>query len=234
MPKHEILISEPIGETIFGMDLGVTARSIHREIESAGDSDILVRINSPGGSVFEAAAIFNILRDRGVDISIDGLAASAATVIAMSGNHIRMAENSMFVIHNPHGFAAGDSAEMRHLADVLDKVKGTIIDTYHGRTGLEKNRLDQMMAEDTWLNATEAKKMGFVDEIGGKVKIENRFDLEQFGFKNKPKDWPPEPPARPKLEAALAKFAEMSGEEVFREKMSGGESDFRKLKGAVK
>lgn len=209
---HEILISEEIGGTVFGMDIGVTAHSIKRELDAAGDADILVRINSPGGSVFEAAAIFNLLRDRGVDVSIDGWAASAASVIAMAGNRISMAENAIFMMHDPIGVAVGNASEIRKLGDVLDKVKGTIIDTYHGKSRLAKDKIDKMMTEETWLRAAEAKQAGFVDEVREAKPITNRFDPEQFGFKNFPKDWPPEPAPTPKLDAALEKFRAMVSE----------------------
>lgn len=191
---HEILISDVIGGTLYGMDVGVTAAQIQRQLQAAGDEDVLIRINSPGGSVFEAAAIFNMLKDRGVDISIDGVAASAATVIAMAGRKVRMAENAMFMIHNPWGMVMGESVEMRKTADVLDKVKETIIDTYHSRSNLGKKALAKAMDEEGWFTAKAALEAGFIDEIAEAARIEMRFDLEQFGFKNKPKDWPPPPP----------------------------------------
>ena len=206
---HEILISDVIGETIYGMDLGVTAHSIKRQLDEAGDEDILVRINSPGGSVFEAAAIFNLLKDRGVNVSIDGLAASAASVIAMAGKKITIRENAMMMIHDPHGIAVGNAADMRHLGDVLDKVKETIVDTYHGRTGIERKDIEKMMSNETWFTARDAREKGFVDDVQGAKPIQNRFDLDLFGFKNKPKNWPPEPQPTPKLNAALEKFQAM-------------------------
>src|SRR5262249_39117748 len=127
-----------------------------------------VHINSPGGSVFEGIAVQNILANHPatVNISVDGLAASIASVIAMAGDKITMCPGSMMMIHEASGLAWGHAADMRQLADVLDKISGTLADAYALRAGGEAADWRTAMHAETWYTADEAVAAGLADEVG--------------------------------------------------------------------
>jgi ATP-dependent Clp protease protease subunit len=153
--------------------LDVDSRRFTQELKAITAKRINVRINSGGGSVFTAQAILSSLRRHPADIYvyIDGIAASAATIIAMAGDLIIMPSNAMMMIHNPSTVVWGESEEMRKGADMLDKVRETIIAAYRDRTGIEEDRLVQMMDDETWMTAAEAVEMGFADEIEQQMSI---------------------------------------------------------------
>lgn len=147
---------------------GVTSRQFKRDLDSFGSvNTINVNINSIGGSVIEGNAIYNILKSHKafVDATIQGVALSMGSAIAMAADNLRMAENSLMMIHNPYGVAMGDSDELRKQADVIDKMKDTIIKAYVNKTGMDEETISSMMDEETWMNAEEAKEFGFIDEI---------------------------------------------------------------------
>lgn len=183
-------ILEPIGENWFGD--GLTGKKFAGMLKDVGDVDnIHLRINSPGGNVFDGVAIYNLLKQHKatVDVNIIGMALSAASVIAQAGDSINMAHNAMFMVHDPWSFAMGNSREMRDAADLLDKIKGTLVDTYARSIERRKGASDAelialMMEEETWLTADEAKDHGFVDEITDDVTVEASWDLTKF--KNPP------------------------------------------------
>ena len=133
----------------------------------AGSGPITVWINSPGGDCVAAAQIYNMLMDYPGDVTVkvDGLAASAASVIAMAGTKVCMSPTSLMMIHNPLTVAMGDSAEMRKAIQLLDEVKESIINAYEIKTGLTRERLSLLMDGETWMNANKAKELGFCDEI---------------------------------------------------------------------
>ena len=145
-----------------------------------------MRLNSPGGDAFEGVAIFNVLKNYGkpVNVAVDGLAASAASIIAMAGDTITMGEGSMLMIHNAMGIAMGNASDLRQLADTLDSVSASIADIYVTRTGNSKTSVLDMMSAETWMSATEAVKNGFATTVAGKGKVSNSFDLS--AFKNTP------------------------------------------------
>ena len=134
---------------------------------SEGTGDITVWINSPGGDCFAAAQIYNMLRDYPgkVTIKIDGLAASAASVIAMAGDTVLVSPVSMIMIHNPSTVAMGNSAEMQKAIEMLDEVKNSIINAYQVKTGLSRNKLSKLMDEETWMDAGKAVELHFADAI---------------------------------------------------------------------
>lgn len=147
---------------------GILAKDVAAAIESAGDvSSITVRINSPGGDVFEGNTIFSLLKSAGVPVKVmvDGLAASAASVIAMAGAEIIMGSNAMMMIHNAWMVAIGDADELRKNADTLDKISGVLVDTYAARTGQTKKAVTEMMSAETWLTAKEAVDLGFATGV---------------------------------------------------------------------
>jgi len=148
---------------------GITAKSIAQSISAAGDglSGITMRINSPGGDVFEGLAIYNLVRSQGVPVTVmvDGVAASAASIIAMAGQKIVMAENALLMIHNAWMVAIGDPDDLRKSADTLEKISDTLVATYAARSGKAASEIAAMMDAETWLNAQEAVDQGFATEI---------------------------------------------------------------------
>lgn len=133
----------------------------------AGEGDICVWINSPGGDVVAAAQIYNMLMDYkgSVTVKIDGIAASAASVIAMAGTTVLMSPVANMMIHNPLTIAIGDTDEMQKAIAMLDEVKESILNAYEIKTGLSRAKLSHMMSAETWLNANKAVELGFADEI---------------------------------------------------------------------
>ncbi|MCC8089895.1 MAG: Clp protease ClpP, partial [Oscillospiraceae bacterium] len=129
--------------------------------------DITVWINSPGGDCVAAAQIYNMLKEYAgvVTVKIDGLAASAASVIAMAGDSVLMSPVSTMMIHNPSTIAMGDSAEMQKAIQMLDEVKESIINAYEMKTGLGRRELSKLMDSEYWMNANEALEKGFADGI---------------------------------------------------------------------
>ena len=133
----------------------------------AGSGDITVWINSPGGDCVAAAQIYNMLMDYkgNVTVKIDGIAASAASVIAMAGTKVLMSPVSMLMIHNPMTIAFGDSAEMQKAIEMLGSVKDSIINAYEIKTGLSRAKLSHLMDAETWMDVNKAVELGFADEI---------------------------------------------------------------------
>jgi ATP-dependent Clp endopeptidase proteolytic subunit ClpP len=168
--KAEIWIYEFIGEDYWTGE-GITAKSFQKELSGITASQIDLHINSPGGEVFDGITIYNLLKQHKATITtyIDGLAASIASVIALSGDTVIMAENALMMIHNPWGFSMGDADTMRKMAETLDKVAGSILLAYTEKTGMDDAEMRQMMADETWMSAQEAIDMGFADQITEKM-----------------------------------------------------------------
>jgi ATP-dependent protease ClpP protease subunit len=159
--EAEISLYDEIG------GFGVGAKQFLGELSRLKGKHIHLRINSPGGSVVEGTAIFNALRRHqgGVTVHIDALAASMASVIAMAGMPVYMADNALLMVHNPWTITAGDSDELRKEADLLDKLKASIRNAYQRKTGLPEDQLQGMMDAETWLDSVDAVALGFVDAI---------------------------------------------------------------------
>src|SRR5574344_802856 len=134
---------------------------------NAGSGDITVWINSPGGDCVAAAQIYNMLADYkgNVTVKIDGIAASAASVIAMAGNTVLISPVSMMMIHNPAIIAFGDHTEMEKAIEMLEGVKDSIINAYTLKTGMSRAKLSRLMDAETWMDATKAVELGFADDI---------------------------------------------------------------------
>jgi ATP-dependent protease ClpP protease subunit len=166
---RELLIYTDIGENFWGDS--VSAQSVKTQLDEMGAGDLNVRINSPGGSVFDGFAIYNLLNQREgkTTVYIDGLAASAASVVAMAGDEIIMADNALMMIHDPWTMSLGSADEMRETADLLDKIKGAIVTTYASKSSLAPPAISDMMLAETWFNADEAIEHGFATakEDGG-------------------------------------------------------------------
>lgn len=161
-------------------DDDVTPQLFKDELNS-GTGDITVWINSPGGDCVAAAQIYNMLSDyKGkVTVKIDGLAASAASVIAMAGDTVLMSPVSMLMIHNPATIAFGDHAEMQKAIDMLAEVKESIINAYVLKTGLSRPKLSHLMDAETWMDANKAVELGFADEIMVRAKAEPEEETEE-------------------------------------------------------
>lgn len=159
-----VLNGEISDETWYGDE--VTPELFKKEL-NAGTGNITVWINSPGGDVFAAAQIYNMLMEyRGdVTVKVDALAASAASVIAMAGTSVLMSPVGMMMIHNPMTIAIGDSKEMQKAGEMLDEVKEGIMNAYEIKTGLGRARISHLMDAESWFNAGKAVELGFADGI---------------------------------------------------------------------
>ena len=158
-------------------DDDVTPQLFKDELNS-GTGDITVWINSPGGDCVAAAQIYNMLTNyKGkVTVKIDGIAASAASVIAMAGDTVLVSPVSMLMIHNPATIAWGDHAQMQKAIDMLSEVKESIINAYVLKTGLSRPKLSHLMDAETWMDANKAVELGFADEIMTRAKTEPEKD----------------------------------------------------------
>ena len=183
----ELILYGSIGSDEYWDD--ISDKAFKQDIENLGDvENITLHINSPGGSVFSAVAIANILKNHKAKVTanIDGLAASAATIITSACDTVRMPKNALFMIHNPITFAYGNNQEMQKTVQMLDKVKNSIIETYLNKTKTDKETLSELMDNETWMNAEEAKEYGFIDEILDenveKEVIENKLIINNMAF----------------------------------------------------
>ena len=177
----EILLYDEIGRNWFGE--GISAEELVKTLAELDVAKIDVRINSAGGQVFEGLAIFNALDRHPAEITthVDGMAASIASIVALAGDTVRIAENAFVMIHNPWGVAIGDAHEMRSMADILDKLGGSLADIYAGKTKKKHKAMAVLMDAETWFNATEALEIGLVDEIAPAMAIAaSVFDLTRF------------------------------------------------------
>ena len=141
--------------------------AMFREELFAGDGDIVIWINSPGGDCIAASQIYSMLMDYkgNVTVKIDGVAASAASVIAMAGTQVLMAPTALMMIHNPMTVAFGDHTDMQKAIEMLDEVKESIINAYEIKTNLSRAKLSHLMDSETWMNANKAVELGFADDI---------------------------------------------------------------------
>jgi ATP-dependent Clp protease protease subunit len=182
----EIWLYDQVGEGWFG---GMSAKTFVAEMQKLGKVDVInLHINSPGGSVFDGVAIYNSLKSHParIEVDVDSVAASIASVIAMAGDEIRMAQNAMMMIHDPMGVAMGTAEEMRKTAELLDQIKGVIAGTYAKRTGMKDAEVMALMAEETWMSADEALDMGFADTVTEEQKIAACTGFDFSNFKRAP------------------------------------------------
>lgn len=161
-----VYIYQDIGPVEMG---GLSAKAFADEVKALGPVDTLhIRINSVGGSVLEALAMFETIRTHPAKariVYVDGLAASAASFVAMAGTRIIMAENAQMMVHQPWANGAGTAADHRRMADMLDRNEGMLVNIYSKRSGQDEDKVRAMLAAETWLNASEAVALGFADEV---------------------------------------------------------------------
>ncbi len=173
----EVAIYDEIGA------YGVSAKGFLAELGALPEgTPVDLRLNSPGGSVFDAVAIHNaIKRHEGtVTVWIDGIAASAASYIAMAGDEIVMPENAFLMIHDPSGLVMGTAEDMRAMAEALDKVKGSLVSGYAAKSGRTPEEVSALMAAETWFDASDAVAQGFADRLVEPVRIAAAFDIGRF------------------------------------------------------
>ena len=196
----EIYIYDEIGF------FGVEAETFVIDLKSI-TGDVLIRINSPGGDFFDGVTIFNAIRERKAktDVVIDGLAASAASYIAMAGDTVTMNQGGMLMIHEAMSIAIGNAKDMEKASELLDKIDGQIANFYAKRAGKPLAEIRDLMAAETWFDGNEAQEIGFVDEVADEQPAENMFDLSVLN--NVPNSLQQEPeggtPTIRHLEAAL-------------------------------
>lgn len=161
--RAEITLYEDIGFW------GVTAAAMRRELDDIDAAEILLRINSLGGDVFDGIAIYNDLLDHPARVSVEitGIAASIASIIAMAGDEIAIADNGFMMIHNAWTIALGDRNEFRAVADILERIDGSLAGTYAARTGAAKEEISAMMDAETWMTGVEAVEAKFADRSFG-------------------------------------------------------------------
>lgn len=198
---NTLYIYDIIGAGFF--EEGVTAKSVRDELSKMDKTQRLtVRINSPGGSVFDGVAIRAQLEQwaAGVDVKVDGIAASAASYIATAGDSVAMAEGSMLMVHDPWTFAIGNAAEMQKAAATLDKIADSMVGAYAKKSGKSNEEVRQTMKDETWLSADEAIAYGLADEKSDEKAAAFAIPAA-FGFKNPPSE-PEQPKPRHKNELA--------------------------------
>lgn len=159
---------------------GINASDFVKDLNNVTAKTINLFINSPGGNVFDGVTMYNALKRHSakVHVTIDGLAASIASVIAMAGDTIDIAKNAMIMVHRAWSYQVGNKNDMIKMADMLDKIDiNTIITSYTDKTGLTSDELIPILDAETWISAQEAKDMGFVDSVGGDTDAKGSFKL---------------------------------------------------------
>jgi len=195
----------------------------------AGSGPVVIWLNSPGGDCIAASQIYSMLMDYpgDVTIKIDGIAASAASVIAMAGTTVLMAPTALMMIHNPMTMAFGDHGDMQRAMEMLDEVKESIINAYEIRTGLSRAKLSHLMDSETWMNANKAIELGFADDI--LVDEKRNSGEEAFAFSAKAAQVSlmnklTRPVKKDKLKADPAKAAAINKPEIQEKVTSVGET----------
>lgn len=163
---NTITMFDVIGED-FWSGGGVTAKRISAALRSIGKNDVTVKVNSPGGDMFEGIAIYNLLRSHPAKVTVEvmGWAASAASIIAMAGDEIRMGLGSFMMVHNAWGVVIGNRHDMRDSAELFDGFDGAIADIYEARTGMKRADIEKLMDAETFMGPSDAVKNGFADVI---------------------------------------------------------------------
>ena len=189
----EILLYDVIGGGFWHE--GITAKQFREAIKGVKAKTLNLRVNSPGGDVFEAAAMVAALDDfrakgRRVEVDVDGLAASAASYVIMSSEEVRVGTNAMVMIHNPHAGVLGGSDDMRAMADLLDKVRDQIIDSYERKSKAGREQLAAWMKAESWFTGQEAVEAGLADKVTEPVQVaalaRHSNMLARLKYKNAP------------------------------------------------
>ncbi len=200
----EIYLYDVIGEDFFG---GISSKMFADEMQKAkGAKTIDLHINSPGGNVFDGFTMYSLLKSSkaNINVLVDGLAASIASVIAMAGDNIEMSTTGMMMIHDPMGYVGHDSigagfgnaedhqsmvGEHQKMQEMLDTIKSQIAGVYMSRTGMDEKQISKMMSAETWMTPQDAMDMKFCDCIGPDMKMAACLRSDLFKYKNMPKDF---------------------------------------------
>tara|TARA_R110000824_G_C15186372_1_gene674310 strand:+ start:639 stop:1613 length:975 start_codon:yes stop_codon:yes gene_type:complete len=176
----EVVIYDEIGQW------GVDSKAFIDEIKEISTENVLLRINSPGGSVIDGLSIHDAIKrmPQKVTAQIEGLAASIATIIALGANEITMSQNSLFMIHNVWGGETGGAKDMRKAADLMEKMGDRLVSIYVSKTGKDESEVRNWMDEETWFTADEALEAGFIDSVEKPIALAAKFDIEKFNYKN--------------------------------------------------
>jgi len=179
----EILIYDVIGS------FDLTAKNVIEQLNDANGEDILVRINSVGGDVFEGMAMYNALKkyEGNVKVEIEGLSASMASIIMLAGDEVSASENSLIMVHNPSAGVMGESKDLNKRAELLDKMKSQMVTIYKGKSTISEEEIISMMDEETWFTADEAMAVGLIDNVTEAIKVAAHFDLKTIT--NKIPEW---------------------------------------------
>lgn len=195
----DVYIYDQIGENWWGG--GVSAKKFAEQIDALDVDTIRLFLNSPGGAAWEGLTIMNSLRRHRarVEVTVDGLAASAASVITMAGDHITMNRGSMLMIHDAWGFAIGNAADLEETAGILSKLSDSYADSYAARAGKDRAHWRDLMKAETWFSAEEAVDAGLADDWDDAPDADAegaaaRFDLSKFGFAYAGRAHAPAPP----------------------------------------
>lgn len=224
--KHaEVLIYEDVGEGWFG---GVSAKKFADDLKAAGDlATIDVRINSYGGDVFDGLAIYNQLVQHKAKVTthVDGVAASIASVIAMAGDEIRIAENGWLMIHDAWTMAVGNASDLRKQADLLDSVSEQLASVYSARTGMGKDAVRVLMAEETWLSAGDAVERKFATAVSENLRLAAHA-VPDDRFRNTPRALKPQAAAQP----APAVFQLSAEDQALRDRLAQAASRVKRAR----
>jgi len=177
----EVVIYDEIGAW------GVDSKSFIEEVKQISTENILLRINSPGGSVIDGLSIHDAIKrmPQNVTAQIEGLAASIASIIALGANQVTMSENSLFMIHNVWGGETGGAKDMRKAADLMDKMGDRLVNIYVSKTGLDESTIRNWMDEETWFTADEAFEAGFINSVEKPIALAAKYDVQKLNYKNK-------------------------------------------------
>lgn len=177
----------------------ITPKMFRDDLE-AGEGDVTVWINSPGGNVFAAAEIYTMLKEYAgkITVKIASIAASAASVVAMAGDVVQMSPTALLMIHDPSTIAIGNADDMQKAIDTLNEVKESIINAYTDKTHMRRSKIADLMSNETWMNAKKALELGFCDEV-----------LYSGSNNNEPEEEEPEPSDTERIEASLFSTRQM-------------------------
>lgn len=182
----DFLVYGPIGSQF---ENGISAKNFATDLQKVKNvKTINVRINSPGGSAFDGQAIYSLLKSHRahINVYIDGLAASAASVVAMAGNTVMMPRNAIMMVHDAFSIVIGNAEDMRKEADTLDKIKLSLIAAYETKSNLHESIISSMMSAETWLTADEALDLRFVDVVTEEEKAVASCNFNFLKFTNTP------------------------------------------------
>lgn len=193
--EGDITMDDDFWAGLFGIET-VTPKGFRQQLAEHKGKNITVWINSSGGNVIAASQIYTALKEHkgNVAVKVDGMAMSAASVIAMAGSETLMSPTSIMMIHNPWVGARGEAKDMRHVADILDEVKETIVNAYQLKTGRSRSKIAKMMDDETWMSAKKALSEGFIDGMlyadipPEEVPVENSFMFGRMSIQNNAAD----------------------------------------------